>query len=69
MRMDSNLNTLERQIMDLQIEHRDLDFLIDRLAEDPTHDELQLRRLKKRRLKLKDAITLLQLQLEPDVPA
>ncbi|WER47697.1 DUF465 domain-containing protein [Cupriavidus sp. WKF15] len=67
--MDSNLNTLERQIMDLQIEHRDLDFLIDRLAEDPTHDELQLRRLKKRRLKLKDAITLLQLQLEPDVPA
>jgi hypothetical protein len=67
--MDSNLNTLERQIMDLQIEHRDLDFLIDRLAEDPTHDELQLRRLKKRRLKLKDAITLLQVQLEPDVPA
>ncbi len=67
--MDSKLNTLERQIMDLQIEHRDLDCLIDRLAEDPTRDELQLRRLKKRRLKLKDAITLLQLQLEPDVPA
>jgi len=67
--MDDNLNTLERQIMDLQIEHRDLDYLIDRLADDPTHDELQLRRLKKRRLKLKDAITLLQLQLEPDVPA
>ncbi|GAB2444373.1 DUF465 domain-containing protein [Cupriavidus yeoncheonensis] len=69
MQMDSNLNTLERQLMELQIEHRDLDYLIDRLAEDPTHDELQLRRLKKRRLKLKDAITLLQLQLEPDVPA
>lgn len=69
MQMESNLNTLERQIMDLQIEHRDLDYLIDRLAEDPAHDELQLRRLKKRRLKLKDAITLLQLQLVPDVPA
>ncbi|MCO4864736.1 MULTISPECIES: DUF465 domain-containing protein [Cupriavidus] len=67
--MDSNLNTLERRIMELQIEHRDLDFLIDRLAGDVVHDELQLRRLKKRRLKLKDAITLLQLQLEPDVPA
>ncbi|MBB2918273.1 DUF465 domain-containing protein [Cupriavidus alkaliphilus] len=67
--MDSNLNTLERRIMELQIEHRDLDFLIDRLADDAVHDELQLRRLKKRRLKLKDAITLLQLQLEPDVPA
>ncbi|MBP0622799.1 DUF465 domain-containing protein [Cupriavidus consociatus] len=67
--MDSNLNTLERRIMELQIEHRDLDFLIDRLSSDAVHDELQLRRLKKRRLKLKDAITLLQLQLEPDVPA
>ncbi|KAF7958176.1 YdcH family protein [Cupriavidus basilensis] len=67
--MDTNLNTLERQIMELQIEHRDLDYLIDRLAEDPVHDELQLKRMKKRRLKLKDAITLLQLQLEPDVPA
>ncbi|PLP99941.1 DUF465 domain-containing protein [Cupriavidus pauculus] len=67
--MDENLNTLERQIIELQIEHRDLDFLIDRLSADPAHDELQLRRLKKRRLKLKDAITLLQLHLEPDVPA
>ncbi len=67
--MDSNLNTLERRIMELQIEHRDLDYLIDRLAGDALHDDLQLRRLKKRRLKLKDAITLLQLQLEPDVPA
>ncbi|WP_341248950.1 DUF465 domain-containing protein [Cupriavidus pauculus] len=67
--MDENLNTLERQIIELQIEHRDLDFLIDRLSADPHHDELQLRRLKKRRLKLKDAITLLLLHLEPDVPA
>lgn len=67
--MEYDLNTLERQIIELQIEHRDLDFLIDRMAAEPGHDELQLRRLKKRRLKLKDAITLLQLQLEPDVPA
>lgn len=67
--MDRNLNTLARQIMELQIEHRDRDYLIDRMAADAVHDELQMRRLKKRRLKLKDAITLLQLQLEPDVPA
>ncbi|WP_454763704.1 YdcH family protein [Cupriavidus campinensis] len=67
--MDENLNTLARQIIELQIEHRDLDYLIDRLSEETAHDELQLRRLKKRRLKLKDAITLLQVQLEPDVPA
>jgi len=67
--MDRDLNTLERQIIELQIEHRDLDYLIDRLSGEANHDELHLRRLKKRRLKLKDAITLLQLQLEPDVPA
>ncbi|CAH0445076.1 DUF465 domain-containing protein [Ralstonia syzygii] len=67
--MDSDLNTISRRIIELQIEHRDLDFLIDRLSAEPDHDELQLRRLKKRRLKLKDTITLLQLQLEPDMPA
>jgi hypothetical protein len=67
--MDQDLNTLSRQLIELQIEHRDLDYLIDRLADEPGHDELQLRRLKKRKLKLKDAMTLLQLQLEPDVPA
>ncbi|CAJ0703806.1 DUF465 domain-containing protein [Ralstonia sp. 22086] len=67
--MDSDLNTISRRIIELQIEHRDLDFLIDRLAATVGHDELQLRRLKKRRLKLKDTITLLQLQVEPDVPA
>ncbi|KHK56612.1 hypothetical protein PI87_09415 [Ralstonia sp. A12] len=67
--MDSDLNTISRRIIELQIEHRDLDFLIDKLASETDHDELQLRRLKKRKLKLKDAITLLQLQLEPDVPA
>ena len=67
--MDSDLNTISRRIIELQIEHPDLDFLIDRLAATVGHDELQLRRLKKRRLKLKDTITLLQLQVEPDVPA
>lgn len=67
--MDSDLNTISRRIIELQIEHRDLDFLIDRLSAEATRDDLQLQRLKKRRLKLKDTITLLQLQLEPDVPA
>ncbi|WP_296223395.1 DUF465 domain-containing protein [Ralstonia sp. UBA689] len=67
--MDSDLNTISRRIIELQIEHRDLDFLINRLSAEATRDDLQLQRLKKRRLKLKDTITLLQLQLEPDVPA
>jgi hypothetical protein len=64
--MDRDLNTISRQLIELQMEHRDLDFLIDRLAAAQDYDELQLRRLKKRRLKLKDTIMLLQLQLEPD---
>ena len=51
--MDLNLNTLQRQIIELQIEHRDTDYLIDHMSQDPAHDELQLRRLKKRRLKLR----------------
>jgi hypothetical protein len=43
--------------------------VIELLADDARHDELQLRRLKKRRLQLKDHITLLKMQLIPDVPA
>ena len=64
--MDQDLNTISRQLIELQIEHRDLDYLIDRIAATADCDELHLKRLKKRRLKLKDTIMLLQLQLEPD---
>ncbi|WP_424195383.1 DUF465 domain-containing protein [Ampullimonas aquatilis] len=67
--MHENLNSIQRQIIELQIEHRDLDYMIDKLSVEVSSDELQLRRLKKRRLKIKDTITLLQIQLEPDVPA
>ncbi|MEN3291665.1 MAG: hypothetical protein V7642_918 [Burkholderiales bacterium] len=60
---------LQRRIIELEVEHRDLDAVIELLADDARHDELQLRRLKKRRLQLKDHITLLKMQLIPDVPA
>ncbi|MBC3915928.1 YdcH family protein [Undibacterium sp. Ji50W] len=60
--------TLQR-IIELEVEHRDLDVVIETLIKDPSHDELQLRRLKKRKLQLKDHITLLRMQLTPDVPA
>lgn len=60
--------TLQR-IIELEVEHRDLDVVIETLIKDPGHDELQLRRLKKRKLQLKDHITLLRMQLTPDVPA
>lgn len=54
------------RILQLESEHGDLDRLIDRMAETPGSDDLELQRLKKRKLKVKDNIILLQLQLEPD---
>ena len=60
---------IQRRIVELEVEHRDLDAVIDLLARDVLHDEIQLRRLKKRKLQLKDHITLLKMQLVPDIPA
>lgn len=60
---------LQRRIVELEVEHRDLDAVIETLVRDIRHDELQLRRLKKRKLQLKDHITLLKMQLIPDIPA
>lgn len=60
---------IKRRIIELQVEHRDLDMAIARLAEAPSVDELQLRRLKKRKLQIKDSIALLQMRLVPDIPA
>ncbi len=60
---------IKQRIIELQIEHRDLDEAIDRLAAQSGVDELKLRRLKKRKLQIKDTIALLQMQLVPDVPA
>ncbi|MEO8169360.1 MAG: YdcH family protein [Oxalobacteraceae bacterium] len=59
----------QRRIIELEVEHRDLDTVIDALILGGLPDELQLRRLKKRKLQLKDHITLLKIQLVPDVPA
>jgi hypothetical protein len=60
---------VKRRIVELQVEHRDLDEAIARMAEQPGADELTLRRLKKRKLQIKDAIVHLQMQLVPDIPA
>lgn len=57
---------LRDRILQLESEHGDLDRLIDRMAETPGTDDLELQRLKKRKLKVKDNIILLQLQLDPD---
>ena len=53
----------------LRIEHRDLDDVIERLSHDQKLDELQMQRLKKRKLLLKDQISALERQLVPDISA
>ena len=60
---------LQQRINELQMEHRDLDDAIARLAENPLPDRLRLQRLKKRKLLLKDQLTHLERQLDPDVLA
>ena len=59
---------LER-LRELRVSHRDLDYLIDRLQEDPIVDQLRIRRLKKRKLLLKDMITTLESEMIPDMDA
>jgi hypothetical protein len=60
---------LEQRIMQLRIEHRDLDAIIGRLTEQPVSDQLQVQRMKRRKLLLKDQIAWLERQVDPDVPA
>jgi hypothetical protein len=62
-------DALVQRIAELQQEHRSLDLMIEIMAGQPRADELQLRRLKKRKLQIKDTIALLQMQTVPDVPA
>jgi hypothetical protein len=65
----TNEEDIQRRIIELDVEHRDLDAVIEMLTREGHNDQLQLRRLKKRKLQLKDHITLLKMQLVPDVPA
>ncbi|MDK9725047.1 MAG: YdcH family protein [Sterolibacteriaceae bacterium MAG5] len=60
---------LRSRLEELRQEHRDLDAAIARLDAAPPEDELVLRRLKKRKLQLKDRIALTERMLEPDEPA
>jgi hypothetical protein len=63
------IDALKLRIAELQLEHRGLDQVIQRMAQTPDSDQLTVRRLKKRKLQIKDSIVLLQMQLTPDVPA
>jgi hypothetical protein len=65
----TDVESLKQRINQLHIEHRDLDDVIFRLSQSPAQDQLQLQRLKKRKLYLKDQIAMLERQLTPDIPA
>ena len=60
---------IRSRLHSLEIEHHDLDDVINRLAADPLQDQLQLQRLKKRKLILKDQMQRLRARLIPDIIA
>lgn len=64
-----NEDELRKRLEILRIEHRDLDAAIDALLSASTIDQLQIARLKKRKLKLKDQISLIEDYLIPDIIA
>ena len=70
---DENMDEVElklrTELHELKAEHRDLDMAIARLVASAAMDELLVRRLKKRKLMLKDRITIIERMLEPDVRA
>ncbi len=60
---------LRRKLFEIRSEHRDLDDVIARISDEAPFDQLQLQRLKKRKLVLKDEISRLEDQLLPDIIA
>ena len=67
--MQPDIEALKKRIHELNIEHRDLDDVIAKLAAQPGQDQLQLQRLKKKQLQIKDQIFQLEGQMTPDISA
>ena len=66
---DEEIIALKQRLVEMRIEHRDLDDMIARLSDNTLVDQIQLRRLKKRKLLLKDHIAKLESKLIPDLEA
>ena len=60
---------MQQRLHELQLEHRDLDAAVHRIADTPSHDQLALTRMKRRKLLLKDQIAWIERQLDPDIRA
>jgi hypothetical protein len=67
--MNRDFEAIKCRIAELQLEHKGLDQMLSSVLSQSDIDELQLRRLKKRKLQIKDSLVLLQMQLTPDIPA
>jgi len=67
--MDLDVEALKAKLADLKTEHRDLDDVIARITEQRPFDQLQIQRLKKRKLMLKDQISRIESELLPDIIA
>jgi hypothetical protein len=65
----ADTSEITQLLSELVEEHRDLDLAINRISQDPWQDQLRLRRMKKRKLKLKDWIARLESKLIPDLDA
>lgn len=66
---DARRVALVERIVQLRVEHRDLDVVIGRIGDKADVDDLQVTRMKRRKLLLKDQIARLERELDPDVPA
>ncbi|MBK7646286.1 MAG: DUF465 domain-containing protein [Betaproteobacteria bacterium] len=66
---ETEISEVRAQLHELQVEHRDLDQVINHLIDSPPPEDLLIRRLKKRKLLLKDRIIQLEEMLVPDIPA
>ena len=66
---DDDIKRLRRQLAELKSAHRDLDDVIAHIGETAPFDQIQVKRLKKRKLKLKDQIAQIQSRILPDIIA
>ena len=66
---ENEIANIKQWLSTLKVEHRDLDQVIDDMTQDRTVDQIQLRRMKKRKLAIKDQISKLESKLIPDLDA
>jgi len=66
---EEEIGQIRTRVIELKLEHRDLDQLIEQLVRDPSFEELHVKRLKKRKLQIKDELTQLEGSLIPDILA